>query len=79
MENAMDGVYEIIKHAGRIPLDELVLRSSEPPEKVTQTINMLVEKGIVSVTGPLPTTPQDAAQAKDTVIELTTRGLSAAV
>lgn len=73
----MDGVYEIIKLAGRIPLDELVLRSSQPPQAVTESIQQLKEKGLISVTGPMPATPDEAVKAGDTIIELTTRGFSA--
>lgn len=75
----MDDVYDIIRHAGRIPLAELVLRSSDPPEAVTKSIEMLIRKGLVSVRGPMPSDPAELGDAKDTIIELTTRGFSAAV
>lgn len=73
----MDGVYDIIRLAGRIPLDELVLRSSDSPEMVTRSIQQLKDKGLVTITGPFPTTPDQAAKAGDTIIELTSRGFSA--
>ena len=67
----MDGVYEIIKQAGRIPLDELVVRSSENAAKVTETVKSLAERGLVKLHGPpLPQAPEDAATAGSTTIEI---------
>lgn len=67
----MDGVYEIIKQAGRIPLDELVVRSSEDPAQVAKAVKSLADRGLVSVHGrPLPQTGEAAAVAAETTIEI---------
>jgi hypothetical protein len=67
----MDGIYEIIKQAGRIPLNELVLRSSENPTQVTEAVKKLVDSGLVKVHGqPLPQGPQQSVESVDTMIEV---------
>ena len=67
----MDHVYDIIKQAGRIPLNELALRSSESAEDVNKAVRLLVERGLVRVSGKLPVGAADAPLAGDTVIEVT--------
>lgn len=67
----MDGVYDIIKQAGRIPLDELVVRSSENPTQVAETVKSLADRGLVKLHGqPLPETGEAAATAAETTIEI---------
>jgi hypothetical protein len=73
----MSQVFEIIKRAGRIPLDELVLRSSEPPEVVADELRMLEKDGWIQITGDIPPPDELRTRAGDTLIMLTSRGLSA--
>lgn len=67
----MGGVYEIIKQAGRIPLDELVVRSSDNPADVAEAVKSLAKQGLVNVHGqPLPQSGYAADAAAETTIEI---------
>jgi hypothetical protein len=76
-ESAMSEVYEIIRSAKSIPLDELVLRSSQPPEAVTHEVRMLAEGGLIKVKGDIPADANLLAHASGTIIMLTSKGISA--
>ena len=73
----MSQVYEIIRRAGRIPLDELVLRSSQPPEAVTDELRQLAKEGWVKIMGDIPAVAEMPARAGDTIVMLTSKGISA--
>jgi len=73
----MSQIYEIIRRAGRIPLDELVLRSSQPPEAVTKELRMLMDDGWIYVKGDLPEAADAAARSGDTIVMLSSKGISA--
>jgi hypothetical protein len=68
-ENAMTDVLDIVKQARRIPLSELILRSSESPQNVTEAVRWLQEKGLVTVRGGLPDNPEQLQEADTTVVE----------
>lgn len=72
----MSEVYEIIRRAKSIPLDELVLRSSQPPEAVTREVRMLAEDGVIEVKGDMPASADMLAHASDITVMLTSKGIS---
>jgi hypothetical protein len=74
---AMSEVYEILLSAKSIPLDELVLRSSQSPEAVTHEVRMLAKGGLVEVKGDIPASADMLAHASDTIVMLTAKGISA--
>ena len=76
-EYSMSEVYEIIRRAGRIPLDELVLRSSQPAPTVVQELRLLVKEGWVEIKGDIPPVEDIPARASSTIVMLTSRGISA--
>jgi len=73
----MSDVFEIIRGAKSIPLDELVVRSSQPPEAVTHELRALAEEGLIQVKGHIPAGAELAAQASDTIVMLTSKGIAA--
>jgi hypothetical protein len=73
----MSQIYEIVRRAGRIPLDELVLRSSQPPEAVNRELRMLMAEGWVQLKGDLPEAADMAERAGDTIVMLSSKGISA--
>jgi predicted transcriptional regulator len=73
----MSDVFEIIRRAKSIPLDELVLRSSQAPEVVTQQLRMLADKGLIHVKGDIPSNGDLLSRASGTVVMLSSKGISA--
>ena len=73
----MSDVFEIIRHAKSIPLDELVVRSSQEPEVVTQQVRMLANEGLVHVRGDIPADRDLVSRASDTIVMLSAKGISA--
>jgi predicted transcriptional regulator len=73
----MSEVFEIIRSAKSIPLDELVLRSSQPPEAVTHEVRMLARDGLIQVNGNIPAGAELVASASDTIVMLTSKGIAA--
>jgi hypothetical protein len=74
----MSEVFEILRSAKSIPLDELLVRSSQPPEAVTHEIRMLAKEGLIQVNGQIPTVADLGAQASKTIVMLTSKGIVAA-
>jgi predicted transcriptional regulator len=73
----MSDVFEIIRHAKSIPLDELVVRSSQEPEVVTQQVRMLANEGLVHVSGDIPADRDLVSRASGTIVMLSAKGISA--
>lgn len=73
----MSDVFEIIRHAKSIPLDELVLRSSLPPEVVSHQVRMLADDGLVHVKGDIPSGGDLLSRASGTIVMLSSKGISA--
>jgi len=73
----MSQVYEIIRRAGRIPLDELVLRSPQPQDVVVRELRQLENEGLVHISGQIPSTGQMPETSSDIVVVLTSKGISA--
>jgi len=73
----MSRVYEIVRKAGRIPLNELVLRSSQSPEAVTDELRMLTADGLIEVKGDIPPVAEMFTRGGDTLVMLTSKGFSA--
>lgn len=73
----MSQVYEIIKRAGRIPLDELVLRTSQGFEVVADELRALENEKLISIEGGIPDAAELPTRAAGTIIMLTHRGFSA--
>ncbi len=72
----MSDVFEIIRHAKSIPLDELVLRSSQAPEVVTQQVRMLAHEGLIHVDGDIPADRDLVSRASGTIVMLSAKGIS---
>jgi hypothetical protein len=70
-------VFEIIRHAKSIPLDELVLRSSLPPEVVSHQVRRLVDEGLINVKGDIPSGGDLLSRASGTIVMLSSKGISA--
>ncbi len=73
----MSDVFEIIRHAKSIPLDELVLRSSLPPEVVSHHVRLLHGEGLIDVKGEIPSGGDLLSRASDTIVMLSSKGISA--
>lgn len=73
----MSDVFEIIRHAKSIPLDELVLRSSQAPEVVTQQLRALANEGWIHVRGDIPADSESVSRASSTIVMLSAKGISA--
>jgi hypothetical protein len=73
----MSDVFEIIRHAKSIPLDELVLRSSHPPEAVTEQLRALANEGLIHVRGNIPADPDSVSRASSTIVMLSAKAISA--
>jgi hypothetical protein len=73
----MSQIYEIIRSAKSIPLDELALRSAQPPEALTRELRRLTDEGWVRVIGDIPARPDLLSRASSTIVMLTSKGISA--
>lgn len=72
----MSEVYEIIRSAKRIPLDELVLRSSQSPEDITREVRYLAKEGLIDVIGVIPEEAAALARASSTFVMLSSKGIA---
>ena len=72
----MSEVFDIVSRAGRIPLSELVLRSSQPPEALTEELLRLRQQGLVEVNGDIPTDKAALENARSVLVALTNKGFS---
>ena len=71
----MSTVFDLVKAAGSIPLDELTVLSSEPAEAVRQVVEELQREGLVKVKTPDQATDEGPAE----VVELTQQGFRRAL
>ncbi len=71
----MASVFEVLGQSGRIPLDELVLRSSESADSIVKRLHELRDQGLVRLDGAIPSSGDGLDGSSDTVVELTRTGV----
>jgi hypothetical protein len=75
----MASIFEVLGQSGRLPLDELALRSSEPADTVLKRLQELTDRGLVRVEGEVPTSSDGVGQSAGTMVELTRTGMKQVV